>query len=344
MLTTLFTGSGYGAVAALMVAAGFAAMAEAQSALPKLPLAIQEAPTASSAVSSGRQSLDDARFTGPMLAVSAATLPRGHFLIEPYFYDVAAAHVNALGSRAYVLYGIADGLTVGLIPIVGFNVIGDGLSSSGVGLGDVTLMAQRRLTRYHEGRWTPAISVMVQQALPTGKYDRLGDRPSDGFGSGAYTTTLGLNSQTYFWLPNGRILRLRFDLSQALSNHVNVDGVSVYGTSAEFRGTAKPGSSFSADVAWEYSMTRRWVWALDVTYGRTRSTRVTGHSIRDQNGAQGAPSVLLDSGSSEAFGFAPAIEYSWTPNLGVLLGVRVIPSGRNTTATIAPVLAINFVR
>jgi hypothetical protein len=46
----------------------------------------------------------------------------------------------------------------------------------------------------------------------------------------------------------------------------------------------------------------------------------------------------------QAVGFAPAIEYSWTPNLGVLLGVRVIPSGRNTTAAIAPVVAINFVR
>ena len=35
-----------------------------------------------------RQSLDDAWWTGPMLAPSAATLPRGHFLIEPYLYDV----------------------------------------------------------------------------------------------------------------------------------------------------------------------------------------------------------------------------------------------------------------
>ena len=34
------------------------------------------------------QSLDDAWWTGPMLAPSAATLPRGHFLIEPYLFDV----------------------------------------------------------------------------------------------------------------------------------------------------------------------------------------------------------------------------------------------------------------
>ncbi len=37
-----------------------------------------------------RQSLEDAWWTGPMLAPSAATLPRGHLLIEPYLYDVIA--------------------------------------------------------------------------------------------------------------------------------------------------------------------------------------------------------------------------------------------------------------
>ena len=69
------------AVAALMIAGLFvgAAGAEAQ----------QEASPPSSVV---RQSLDDAWWTGPMLAPSAATLPRGHFLIEPYLYDVIAVY------------------------------------------------------------------------------------------------------------------------------------------------------------------------------------------------------------------------------------------------------------
>ena len=35
-----------------------------------------------------RQSLDDAWWTGPILAASASTLPQGHALIEPYLYDV----------------------------------------------------------------------------------------------------------------------------------------------------------------------------------------------------------------------------------------------------------------
>jgi len=53
--------------------------------------------------------------------------------------------------------------------------------------------------------------------------------------------------------------------------------------------------------------------------------------------------VRLSSGSSDSLAFAPAIEYNWTSKLGVLIGVRVIPPGHNTAATVTPALAINFV-
>jgi hypothetical protein len=242
------------AVAALIVAWLFVsdACAEAQQGI-------------SSASCVDRQSLDDAWWTGPMLAPSAATLPRGHFLIEPYLYDVIATHSNGFGSLMYLNYGLVDRVTVGLIPTAGFNKLSNGPSSSGIGLDDLTLQAQYRLTKFHVRSWIPTTSIAVQETLPTGKYNRLGNRPSDGLGSGAYTTTLALYSQTYFWLPNGRILRTRFNVSQGFSNNVNIEDVSVYGTEVSFRGRAKPGSSFFVNASWEYSLTRRWVLPLDVT-------------------------------------------------------------------------------
>ncbi|MGB9202579.1 MAG: transporter [Terriglobales bacterium] len=284
------------------------------------------------------QSLDDAWWTGPMLAPNATTLPRGHFLIEPYLYDVIAAHSNGIGSLTYVNYGLANRVTVGMIPTAGFNQVSNGPSSSGVRLGDLTLQLQYGLTKFHEGSWFPATAVTLQETLPTGKYDRLGDRPSDGLGSGAYTTTLALYSQTYFWLPNGRILRMRFNVSQSFSSNVNLEDVSVYGTEAGFRGHAKPGDSFYVDASWEYSLTRRWVLALDATYRHNWNTRVTGY-----DSLQNPSSILLNSGSGEVFAFAPAIEYSWKPTLGVLLGTRIIPATHNTHATVTPAIAINFV-
>lgn len=278
-----------------------------------------------------RQSLDDAWWTGPMLAASAATLPRGHMLIEPYVYDVITPHTNGYGSLTYILYGLTDRFTVGVMPTIGYTAVANAPSAAGVGMGDTTLIAQYRLTQFHIGSWVPTTSVVAEESLPTGKYDQLGERPSDGLGSGAFTTTLGLYTQTYFWLHNGRILRARLDVTQAFSSAVDVNGVSVYGTGASFQGVAKPGSSFYADTAGEYSITRNWVAALDVTYRYGTNTHVAGNS------------VTSDSGASVAYGFAPALEYNWTPYLGVLLGTRVIPKGRNTPPSTTPAIAINFV-
>ena len=290
-----------------------------------------------------RQSLDDAWWTGPMLAPSAATLPRGHFLVEPYLYDVIATHSNGFGSLTYVNYGLADRVTVGLIPTAGFNKVSNGPSSSRVGLGDLTVQTQYRTTKFRVGSWIPTTSIAVQETLPTAKYDRLGKRPSDGLGRGAYTTTLAVYSQTYFWLPNGRILRMRFNLSRAFSSHVNVEDVSVYGTGAGFRGRAKPGRPFFADAAWEYSLTRRWVLALDVTYRHDGNTSVRGYDVLAPGSVRNPASIRLNTGSSDALGFAPAIEYNWKPNLGILLGTRLIPATHNTHASITPAVAINFV-
>jgi hypothetical protein len=288
--------------------------------------------------SKNRQQLGDAWWTGPMLANNASTLPRGHFLLEPYLYDEISPHTNGFGSLTYVEFGLANRLTIGLIPTFGYNKSSDGLSSSNPGIGDVAVLAQYRLTQFHEQHKLPTISLMLQETFPSGKYDQLGARPSNGLGAGSYTTTLALNSQTYFWMPNGRILRMRLNATQSLSTYANVAGVSVYGTSPGFRGHAKPGPSSYVDAAWEYSLTRNWVLALDATYRHTNNTRITG-----QDPAQSPPSIQLNSGSSDAIGFAPALEYNWKPTIGVLVGTRIIALGHNTPTTITPAVAINYV-
>ena len=301
--------------------------------------------TAASTSSPICQSLDDAWWTGPMLAAGAGSLPRGHFLIEPYLYDVHSGQAHGLGSLTYVLYGLSNRVTVGMIPTVGFNAIPGGTSSSGIGMGDVAATAQLGLTRFRQGSWIPTTSLVVQETFPTGKYDQLGSRPSDGLGGGAYTTTVALYAQTYFWLHNGRILRTRLDVSQSFSNSVSVRDVSVYGTSDGFRGRAQPGSSMLVDASWEYSMTRSWVLALDVMYRHGGSTTVSGtNELRSQGTPVPPPIIDTRSGTSDAVGFAPGVEYSWKPWIGVLLAARVIPSGHNTASSITPAIAVNIVR
>jgi hypothetical protein len=133
---------------------------------------------------------------------------------------------------------------------------------------------------------------------------------------------------------------MRFNASQAFSNTVRVEGASVYGTSAGFRGQARPGSSTLVDASAEYSLTRSWVLAIDATYRYNANTRVSGYNFLGPVPA----GIQMDSGSGYAIGLAPAIEYSWKHNLGVLVGTYLIVAGRNTSATITPALAINFWR
>jgi len=297
------------------------------------------------------QPLDQAWWTGPMLAASAATLPQGHTLIEPYVFDViTTGHLDASGSRqsvpvehdvgslTYLLYGVSDRTTAGMLVRFGYNHLVGAPSSSSPGIGDLTLQAGYGLTQYREGRATPAIEIVLQETLPTGRYDQLA-QPSDGLGAGAYTTALALYSQDYFRMPNGRLLRARLDLTYAVSTTVELSGLSVYGTPAGFSGRASPGDSFTADAAAEYSVTRNWVLALDVVYQHTGSTSVSGSVTPPA----GPPTFQGASGASSSVAFAPAIEYNFSSRVGVLLGVRVIAIGRNADASVTPAVALNMV-
>jgi hypothetical protein len=312
---------------------------------------------------STRQSRDDAWWTGPLLAASPSTLPQGHFLIEPYVFDgipdgrydetgrrQPGPHQNDFGSQSYVLYGLVDTVSVGLIPRFGFDELSEGRSSSKVGIGDLTLQAQYRLTQFAEGGWVPTTALVLGETLPTGKFDRLGDRPADGLGAGVYTTTVSLYSQYFFWLPTGRILRTRLDVSYGFSGSAGIRDVSVYGTTQGFQGRVRPGDSILADGAFEYSLTRSWVLALDVAYEHDSNTRVAGLDTQvvgldpQRSGAGGLSlPVELNSGTGHTWSLAPALEYNFNSRVGLIAGAKLTVAGRNATAEVIPVAAINIV-
>ena len=297
------------------------------------------------------EALSYAWWTGPLLAPSAATLPKGHFYFEPYVYDEmpyarfdnhghahSAPYGNDFGSLTYINYGLTDRLTVGMIPRFGYDRPANGPSSSGIGVGDLTLEAQYGLTPVDPYSRIPIASINVQETLPVGRYDHLAS-PSEGFGSGAYTTTLSTYFMSYFWLPNGRILRARLDLSYVIVDEVPVGDRSVYGTPAGFRGDASPGNSAYGDLAFEYSMSRNWVLACDFWFQENGHNRVTG-TVSQADGR------TVDFQSISAAGrelyIAPALEYSLTRRLGAIFGVRVVSFGRNETGTVTPVAAVSY--
>jgi hypothetical protein len=302
-----------------------------------------------------REALDDAWWTGPIFAASAATLPQGHFLIEPVFFDSissgfydergakhASPRTNAVGSISFLMYGVTDTFMAGLLPRFGYNQI-SGSARSRLGVGDTTIRLQYRLVQFQEGRSVPGLSLVLDEAFPTGKYQELGTRPGEGLGTGALKTTVSVYAQYYFWIFDRRILRTRFDVAYEFPDaQVKVKDVSVYGTRSGFRGYVKPGSSFVADLAFEYSLTRNWVPALDVIYERDASTELHRFDAERSPTIQSSAGVETLSGAGEAFRVAPALEYSWSKHVGVIVGVAVTVAARNASATIIPVLGINM--
>src|SRR5260370_18033263 len=128
-------------------------------------------------------------------------------MVEPYLYDVipsgqydrrgrrvSVPHENDFGSQSYLLYGLVDRVSIGLIPRFGFREESQGPSSSRIDVGDLSFQAQYRLTQFREGQWVPTISLVLAEAFPTGRYNRLDKHPAHGPGTGPHTTTAPLSS------------------------------------------------------------------------------------------------------------------------------------------------------
>ena len=274
--------------------------------------------------------MKSARWTGPMLASNAETLPRGHFYTEPYFFDVISGGDHHPGSSGFYQYGLLDSLTVGLQPAFATATNRPG---RGMAVGDFKLLSQLRLTHFTPEHRIPTVALVLNEVLPTGKHDRLG-RSQEGHGSGVYATEIGVNVQHYFLLKNGRLLRARINVLKSFPRSTSIVGRSVYGTSEGFRGQAKPGSKTTLIAAAEYSLTQEWVLALDLIWEGTAKTRVEG---RYGTG----PSVKQISPKSRAIGLAPAVEYNWNDRTGILVGVWISPKGHNSAASVTPAIAIS---
>jgi opacity protein-like surface antigen len=277
-----------------------------------------------------RAAMQSARWTGPLLASNAETLPQGHVYTEPYFFDGISGGDHHPGTSGFYQYGLTDDWTVGVQP---FFSLGTRKYNREIGIGDTKLLSQVRLSHFTADHRVPSVALVTNLVIPTGKYDRL-DALKNGHGSGAFAPEIGVNVQQYFLLSNGRLLRARINVLHDFPLRTDVSGRSVYGTDAAFRGHARPGSKTTVILGSEYSLTSEWVLAFDVEGDHWGKTRVVG---RD---APGDPVTIRTSPKSWNIGFAPAVEYNWSARAGAIFGVWVVPKGHNAPSSITPAIAI----
>jgi hypothetical protein len=291
--------------------------------------AFAEAPSDASVAERYKEAMNNARWTGPLLASNANTLPKGHVYTEPYFFDVISGGDHHPGSSGFYQYGLLDNWTVGVQPFFSW---GTQPHNRDVAIGDFKLLSQVRVSNFTPDHRVPSVALVTNLVLPTGKDDHLGAL-KQGHGSGSFAPEVGINVQQYFLLPNGRLLRGRINVLQQFPLRHDVTGRSVYGTGPDFRGHARPGSKTTLILGAEYSLTKEWVLAFDVEADFWGRTKIVG---RDGDG----PLVRQVSPKSWKVGFAPAVEYNWSDRAGVILGVWIIPKGHNTSSTVIPAIAI----
>jgi len=275
-----------------------------------------------------REAMKNARWTGPLLASNANTLPKGHVYTEPYFFDVISGGDHHPGSSGFYQYGLKDNWTVGMQPFFSW---GTQAHNREIAIGDFKLLSQVRVSNFTPDHRVPSVGLVTNLVLPTGKYDHLGAL-KQGHGSGSFAPEIGVNVQQYFLLGN-RLLRGRINVLHQFPLRTDVRDRSVYGTAPGFRGHARPGAKSTLIVGAEYSLTKEWVLAFDVEADAWGKTKVRGH---DASGAL----VSETSPKSWNIGFAPAVEYNWSDRAGAIFGVWIIPKGHNTQSTVIPAIAI----
>jgi hypothetical protein len=161
---------------------------------------------------------------------------------------------------------------------------------------------------------------------------------TDATGTGAYQTSFGLNFQQLWHVAADKYFRDRLSFGYTLPATSQVNGFNTFGGNTQTTGHERIGNQFTADLGLEYTLTKNWVPALDVIYTATGNSDFTGVTGTDPNGVP----AITNGPSGSVFSLAPAIEYNFNSNLGIIAGPWFSVSGRNATQFVSAVLAINY--
>lgn len=306
------------------------------------------------AVGARAHSLEDVRFTGPLVTPSPSTLPQGRFYAQPYWVQThSSGRYDDNGDR-HALPEASDSALLSVLLSAGITdhltgefVLDSARSSQGKQHSDGFRLADGALRlRYllREGdtlNSKAALALMLGQSLPTGRYDGLGDNVLNGQGKGVSRSNLSLLGQNHYWLPNGRPVRWRWQAGWSPApQDVSVRGASVYGTAAGFRGRLSAGPALSAALGLEYSINSNWALGLDLTASRQSGNALDGTVVDGMGQRQ---RVHRHDGASRSFSIAPALEYNVSDQLGFLAGVQAsLPGGRNSAAYFSPQVSMTL--
>lgn len=281
-------------------------------------------------------------FTGPLLAPSANTVLPGHVKLQPYLntrvivgdYDshwhvVPRDNFYTEELRFKTKIGIAKRLDFEFSPILLYR---ETQGRHSVNIADLPLVLNIQILSSKALGRGPALKLGLRADIPTGKYQKLdpAKKRTDETGTGCWFPGVSLSCSNIWYISGFHYFEIRALAQYRVGVPVHVKGLNTYGGDQYTRGTAYPGNYLILDTAVEYSLTQRWALACDFVYLHRNRDRFFG-----KNG------TFMRHPSAEEFSVAPAIEYSWSKNMGVVGGVWFSVAGRNIAQFINGMLSLN---
>jgi len=288
-------------------------------------------------------------FTGPILAPAGHTVARGHTNLETYgfftwvnrVYDnngntVAIDHTTNNTLNPLFTHGLTDKLDLQFSLPFAYNRVKDVRAHH---IADTSLTLGYQALEQKGARWRPDLRITLQESIPTGRFEQLIPRNNgaDSTGIGAWQTELNANFQHLRQISETHYLRTRLSLGYAHASKVRIHDVTPYGSGLFADGHLKPGQLYTVDLAGEFTLTQKWVAVMEGYFSSRGATSFKGFP------GFTAPGVLATVGHrlAEQISLAPAVEYNFTPNLGVIAGFWFAVTGKNTAEFRSPVIALN---
>lgn len=310
---------------------------------------------------------EDPWFTGPFFAASGQTIPAGHsnltltgsytpsnsiyirnWSIQPTYTFTAA---NLDWSFSYGLSDVFD------VEVDGVVIKNNTQGQSTEALGDTTIQLGYQLVKHQS--YGPDVRVIFGEIIPTGRYDNLNAAKdgTDATGMGSYQTLLGVNFETSSQFSNQHTLKTIISIIDIYSAETSIHGISTYGGNKDVKGRIRPGNTFIFDIAGELSLTQNWVAVLEGYFQYIESSRFKGRFTPDFRHPGFHPVVQrlhglfpsqhniglqgLGNGNVDELSLAPAIEYNFSANYGLIMGTWFTTAGKNTPRFSAILLGLN---
>ncbi len=289
-------------------------------------------------LSSPALSEDGPWFMGSLLALSGRTIPAGHSNLQVYGfytkndgpgkYNIA---INPLFS-----HGLNNFMDIQYSFPMTYNV---NQGKKGGGVSDISARLGFQLLEQNDHAFRPDLRITLDEVFPSGRYERLnpGNKGTDATGLGSYRTRIMLNFQHLQRLFGSHYLRTRLNLGYTHFSTVKIHGISSYGGEIDTSGNIKPGHNSSIDIAGEFTLTQHWVAAMDVFASKRVSTLFRGFPGTT---VSGMPAMIGSTGFSDA-SLAPAIEYNFNGNLGIIGGVWFSLPDNHSVQFVSSVISVN---